>query len=361
MLVKQSSSETGRERLDSLDGWRTISVALVVANHVVRYSSIGVLDSRSAVFDSYGHLGVQIFFVISGFVICRGLEKELAGSGRVSIAAFYVRRCFRILPPLFAYLAAITALSLSGLVDYQVPAVLRAVTFTCNIWHGCGGYVANHLWSLSVEEQFYLVFPVLLISLGYNRKRALAIAVCGFPFLLLALNAFKLNGPATYLSDFLCIAAGIACAEYEQEIRNICRRFPGWVPLASFVALLLLVTVIGADRWSTMARYFLVPNLIAVSLMATISRPSAVNQLLSAHWITAIGKSSYTLYLWQQLATAPFSGAGYFFYSLTVTGCVGLSCLSFFYLERPLIGIGARLSARVRGRTVMISPVPKAN
>ncbi|MGA7713416.1 MAG: acyltransferase [Rhizomicrobium sp.] len=349
-----------RQRLDSLDGWRTISVALVVVDHLVRYSSIGTHDKRFSTFDGYGHLGVEIFFVISGFVICRGFEKELSGSGRISIAAFYIRRCFRIIPPLFVYLVAITLLSLLGIVDYQISALPRALTFTCNIWDGCGGFVANHLWSLSVEEQFYLVFPLLLIVLAQKRKAALGIAVCGFPIMLLALNALKLSGLAHYFSDFLCIAAGVACAEYESEIRNICRILPKWTPDVCFFALLLVVTVLGPDLWSTLARYFLIPPLIALSLMSTVFHNSLTNRLLSSSVFTAIGRSTYTLYLWQEVATAPYGSAGYFFYSFSVAGCVGLSCLSFFFVERRLIGIGARISNSVRNKTVPISSVPTA-
>jgi peptidoglycan/LPS O-acetylase OafA/YrhL len=348
--MNQSSPESAHERLDSLDGWRTISVALVIIDHLGRWSSIGTTDSRFAVFDSYGHLGVQIFFVISGFVICRGLEKETSGFGQISIAAFYVRRFFRILPPLLFFLVGLLTLWSFGLVDYQISQLPRAMTFTCNIWNGCGGYVANHLWSLSVEEQFYLVFPVLFVLLAKKRKVVLGALWCGFPFAILALGEVRLGALASYLSDFLCIAAGIVCAEYEQEIRRFCRRLPTWTPVASFAALLFLATIAGPNIWSTLARFFLLPALIALGLVTTVAQPSAVSRLLSTRWMTAIGRSSYTIYLWQQLATAPYSGQGYVFYVLSVPGCVGFSCLSYFFVERRLIRMGAKVSARIRSK-----------
>lgn len=359
-MMNPIASKGARERLDSLDGWRTISVALVVIDHLVLYSSIGTADRRFAMFDSFGHLGVEIFFVISGFVICRGLEKELVEAGRVSIAAFYIRRFFRILPPLLFYLAVMVALRYLALVDYDVSALPRALSFTCNIWHGCGGYAANHLWSLSVEEQFYLVFPILLISLANSRKAALGILLCAFPFGMLALNALKWNGLAEYFSNFLCISAGVACAQYEPEIRKLCRVLPKWTPIASFLALLLLVAVAGPDRWSTVGRYYLLPLLIAIGLMTTVFQESATNRVLSKRWITTVGRASYTLYLWQQLATAPYSGAGYLFYALSIPALVGFSCLSFFFVERGLIGVGARLSGQLRRRTAPIVSVPTA-
>lgn len=340
--------QSDKSRLDALDGWRTVSVALVIINHMIVFSSIGSRDPAMRVFDGYGHLGVQIFFAISGFVICRGLEKELMRDGRISLAGFHVRRLFRIVPPLLFYLLVLFFLSSASIVTYDHAAFVNALTFTCNFTQGCGGYVGGHLWSLAVEGQFYLAFPLLLVAMAAQRKRVVGMMVLGFPFLLLGLAVLKMPVLATYLSDFLCISAGVFCGQYEIEVRKFAARLPRVTPWLAMLALLGLVYVMGPNIISTLARYFLVPSLIAVMLMTTISRDSAASRLLSLSWMQGIGMASYSIYLWQQLATAPYPGAGILFYSVTLSACMVLSLLSYRYAELPLIRLGSSLSGSLR-------------
>jgi peptidoglycan/LPS O-acetylase OafA/YrhL len=112
-------------RIEVLDGWRTVSVVLVILSHVLLYSGVRLADTSSfaarKIYDplivSLGGLGVNIFFVISGFVICRGFLKEVGETGRVSLLAFYVRRFFRIVPPLAVYLAVLVTLAWLGVIE----------------------------------------------------------------------------------------------------------------------------------------------------------------------------------------------------------------------------------------------------
>src|SRR5689334_14287534 len=111
-------------RIEVLDGWRAVSVSLVILSHALMYSGLQLADMESfsarkiylPLIESLGGLGVDVFFVISGFVICRGFLKEIGETGRVSLLAFYVRRFFRILPPLVIYLAALVTLAWLGVV-----------------------------------------------------------------------------------------------------------------------------------------------------------------------------------------------------------------------------------------------------
>ncbi|MGH9552321.1 MAG: acyltransferase family protein [Terriglobales bacterium] len=96
-----------QDRVGALDGWRTISVAMVIACHIGLYSSLALRDDGSILMQKVmlpglnilGGLGVNVFFVISGFVICRGLMQEFETFGRLSLAGFYLRRFLRIVPP----------------------------------------------------------------------------------------------------------------------------------------------------------------------------------------------------------------------------------------------------------------------
>jgi peptidoglycan/LPS O-acetylase OafA/YrhL len=136
-------------------------------------------------------LGVAFFFVISGFVICSGLTREFEIRGRVSIGSFYVRRCFRILPPLILFLISVWALKI-------VPprSTGNAALFLCNL-APCDLKIA-HTWSLAYEEQFYILFPIALILLLTCQQRwpLLALAhACFVPGMVRA-SAFRRDSGA---------------------------------------------------------------------------------------------------------------------------------------------------------------------
>jgi peptidoglycan/LPS O-acetylase OafA/YrhL len=120
-------------RIPELDGWRAISVLLVIVSHVVSNRYLHALEGVSpllaqVVFFS-GGLGPQVFFVISGFVICRLLIKEEARYGAISLKGFYWRRVFRILPPLLTYLAAVYELLRHGMIDEKRKALVCSALF----------------------------------------------------------------------------------------------------------------------------------------------------------------------------------------------------------------------------------------
>jgi peptidoglycan/LPS O-acetylase OafA/YrhL len=336
-----------RTRVTEIDGWRAISVLLVIFSHLLLRSSIAVDLERFIFIDAWGHLGVQIFFVISGFVICRGLLAEDEQRGRTSMAAFYVRRLFRIVPPLLMYLATILTLAYLALVEFDHSQLLRILTFTCNFSVSCGGYVTNHLWSLSVEEQFYLIFPLAFLFFKAFRKIAFGAWGILFPIIVLALMALRFK-PASYMADFLYINIGVVCAFYEAEIARICRKLPKFTPALCFGILLLASALVGPDRISTLTRCLVLPPLIALMLMSSHYRPSYISDFLNIRILTSVGQVSYGLYLWQQLATYPFPNAGVGFYAVSLTACVALVYLSFYGIEKPLMALGARISDRLK-------------
>jgi peptidoglycan/LPS O-acetylase OafA/YrhL len=138
-------------RIDWLDGWRAIAVVIVILAH------LGGLEHWTSA--PPGKLGVFIFFGISGFIVTRLLLGERARTGEINIPAFFIRRAARILPPLLLYLAICVAIG-----QASAGAAVRAVLFTCNVAKGpwdCG-WTFGHTWSLSFEEQYYLIVPFLL-------------------------------------------------------------------------------------------------------------------------------------------------------------------------------------------------------
>jgi peptidoglycan/LPS O-acetylase OafA/YrhL len=119
-------------------------------------------------FQAYGSKGVDLFFAISGLLICWRLMEEEQRSGSISIKKFYIRRTFRILPPALACLGVIGMLGLTGVLDIGLKEWLGGVFFLRNYtsllgpFHP-GWHFTEHYWSLSVEEHFYLLMPALLV------------------------------------------------------------------------------------------------------------------------------------------------------------------------------------------------------
>lgn len=151
--------------LPTLDGWRAVAILSVIFTHDRLYSwgslSTGWLYH-------YGHHGVDLFFAISGLLICSRLLEEEQVFGKISIRNFYVRRAFRILPAALAFLIAIAALSLTGVLRIGVREWLGALLFFHNYTFLTGSLVLDsvfvgHFWSLAVEEHFYLILPTILV------------------------------------------------------------------------------------------------------------------------------------------------------------------------------------------------------
>jgi peptidoglycan/LPS O-acetylase OafA/YrhL len=171
--------------IPSLDGLRGVAVTLVIIAH------LGIIDRAHAFllkrgiplfphifeFDA-GDLGVSVFFVISGYLITTLLLRQSEDSGSISLKNFYLRRLFRISPPYCLYLLAILALWALHIVPMRAGAFLSALTYTSNYYPYSSshpesyGWLVGHTWSLSLEEQFYLIWPACLQYLG-KRKAAL--------------------------------------------------------------------------------------------------------------------------------------------------------------------------------------------
>src|SRR5262249_20748685 len=149
-------------------------VAVVLVAHVAGTAHAPNL-SWTRIAGDVGNLGVRIFFVISGFLMTVLLEREFDRTGRISLSGFLQRRAFRILPSFFVYLGVVAVLSAAGVLAVQRRDLLMAATFTMN-YHAPRSWYVGHLWSLSVEAQFYLSWAALRIAVG--RSGMLAVAVC---------------------------------------------------------------------------------------------------------------------------------------------------------------------------------------
>ena len=352
----------GRDRL--IDGWRGLSVLFVVVGHFVSYRSSEFWDVRPIhevigspglllesliirLLSALGDTGVQFFFVISGFLITKLLDAEENRTGKVSIGGFYVRRVFRIMPSFYVYLLTILVLRSKGLILANDDAFFRSGLYVCNLsGFKCSWWLA-HTWSLSVEEQFYLIWPLAFVALG--RVRA-PVIVC--VLITLVIGSYSLQD----LTGFAEIAIGALFA-ISVTARNWIARFAttGTILVAA-AAIVLKPFAFPMPQISNVVNATM-PLLTALVFFGTISkRGGPLLQIISTPLLQKIGLISYSVYLWQQLSLAPYSWNG------IETGAtrlyenhpaimsllfVPIAILSYLLVERPMIKIGHGLSDRI--------------
>ena len=195
---------------------------------------------------NFGNLGVQIFFVISGFLITRSLENRPQGTASQRVLAFYGRRVRRILPPLYLYLLLLAPFAF--LVQRQlVNGWLAAVTFTYNFYNLTSSFVSSsflsHLWSLAVEEQFYLVFPLLMVLMRRQATAVLLSLCVAMPLVRLGFTALVgHDGYATYVAGFTQLDLFAVGALLQLHFRKL-PRFNTVV--ATLVLLLVTMLLLG--------------------------------------------------------------------------------------------------------------------
>jgi peptidoglycan/LPS O-acetylase OafA/YrhL len=330
-----------KTRSGYIDQWRGISVLMVVANHLIIYRFgpwLSAPHSRlvhgftwriSTWGANAGMIGVDVFFVISGYLITKLLLEEETSRGRISLAAFYIRRTMRIWPAMITYVAAVIAFRVVSL-----RQALPALTFACNTsWVECP-HPLSQFWSLAVEEQFYLVWPGLLILSGRFRLQ-LAAAITIVSAALALLPFVRVHGWINNPFDVYCLSAGVLFALSADVRRIAAARVPTWV----LGAALLVVIPFAITRWNALwpLALLVLPPLIVATVIA---RDGKVYEPLRQ-----VGLVSYSLYLWQALATLPSYSSGTI--ALLSLLAFPAAWLSFRFVERPLIRIGHRWSARL--------------
>ncbi|MFL5561447.1 MAG: acyltransferase family protein [Gemmatimonadaceae bacterium] len=349
-------------RIPSLDGLRAVSIALVLLDHASRRS--GGDGGPYGIF-AQGGLGVTVFFVISGFLITGLLLRELDATGRIALGRFYFRRTLRIFPACYVYLGAMLVAAMIGLVQLAAANLVSAATYTSNYCFGCsdsGRWYLGHTWSLSVEEQFYLLWPLLLGLAGRRRGGWIAIAwLIACPLLRLA--RFEATGVKEMLTRFELvsdsIATGCLLALHLPRLHSAAwyLRFRDGAPLGLVLAVFLVASLSVHPSVVPTALYLLVgPTvqnlLIAVVLDHLISRPSAsTGRLLNHPVLIWIGGLSYSLYLWQQ----PIIVAPRLTLPVAIAMCFIAAWGSAVLIERPVLRLRERIE-RTRGRPAPIGP-----
>jgi peptidoglycan/LPS O-acetylase OafA/YrhL len=350
------SQENRTGRIRELDGWRAIAASMVLISHFLSHQHTRIISHHpfvSSVISYMGYLGVQIFFIISGFVICRLLLREEKHFGTFSLKGFYIRRIFRILPPFYLYLVTIALLGVFGMVKITGWQLAKAGLFLADFHSLSAPWMPGHCWSLAVEEQFYLFFPAILLLTSPRRRSP----VCGgISLLCIALTlSISLTGwnalmSAGVMEGFVCISCGVMIGIHEDAVRVLARKTPAVLAMLA-AAMLLLHPLANMSDWKeALYQALVVPPSIALLLLTTMEQQSPFRSLLCSRPVQAVGITSYALYLWQQLFMGRpdvYFGAGRSIPLLSPLLCV-IVPLSWFLIEKPAINLGRQLSRRVK-------------
>jgi peptidoglycan/LPS O-acetylase OafA/YrhL len=337
----------------ALDGIRGIAIALVVVAH-----------SAPTWYRPGGPAGVAVFFTLSGYLITRLLLTERDRTGRVDVPAFFVRRARRLLPALFAYL------TIALIIGYWVqpfgtpaaawPAVLYVANYKVIYGFGnLGGLLEapvmgmRHLWSLSIEEQFYFLFPAALVWLRHRLPtRRLITALLALALASATLRLALVPAGADYVRIYMgtdttacLLLIGCALAVWRHEGHRL--RASAVTPALAAMVPLTLVT----GPWSLASMTAVVP--LAASLLTALAIASADQAPRWLRWrpLTMLGQRSYALYLWHppMLFMWRAFGGGPLLWLVFLAAAWGVTLLSWRYVEEPLL--------RVRDRPVANSTV----
>ena len=324
-----------------LDGLRSIAILPVMLTHA------GVRQIGG------GNFGVDIFFVLSGFLITGKLLEEWRRDGRIRLKNFYWRRGVRLLPALFLLLAAWIVYVLCFDPKAGILFSLYALFYAANwvrAYHLADNPGLGHTWSLSIEEQFYLIWPPVLIMLlksGRSRHVVFRLLVVG----VIAASLWRAylwqrgadiarlyNGTDTR-ADGLLVGCALAFALYSGFIKK-------WSYLLAAPCLLIVLSVIVFDipkrfqyrdgGWTILA------VMIAGLIWSLVSsgRKEVVHMMLESAPLVWIGKISYGLYLWHfplfNIVGSDRPWPRYTIFTVKIAGTFAVAALSYYLVEQPI-------------------------
>ncbi len=360
--------------MTGLDGVRALAVIAVLLYHL----EVGWLPA--------GFLGVDVFFVVSGFLITSLLVADIRRFGHFDVKRFWVRRARRLFPALILVLIGVVAFTAAVMPDElrrlrgDVLAAVGYVTNWALIYSDTSYFdsmarppLLRHLWSLAVEEQFYLLWP-LAVAAGWAllRRRMLSIVWLGalLSVTLMALLYEPLSDPSRvyFGTDTravgLLIGAGLAFVTTPTRLvrpavgrRRALTELAGWAGLAGLAAWMLL----GSEFTSAMYNGgFLAVSLASAALIIGAAAPTSVSRLLSIPVLGWIGRRSYGIYLWHWpviMVTRPqldVTVDGWALDAARVAITLALAAASYRFVERPIIEKG--VAGWMRG---LLTPRPR--
>lgn len=344
-------------KLPGLDGFRMIAVMAVVLAH----SGVGTL------FFSSRH-GVAGFFVLSGFLITWLLLKEYEKNGDISLKDFYIRRSLRIFPAYYAFIAVSISWDLYRGNDDIREVILPGLFYLINYHNAIEGHSSSslaHLWSLAIEEQFYLLWPAVFALLMKRGKKSAITFLIGASIVVMiwrtttysvlewgssyAYNAFDTR------FDNLAIGCALAFLVERGAVIGVLNALSSrfWMPLVTFV-LLFLSRQISDTHYAYGPGFTIDALLLAILLMQLVRLSNGrfwgwLNHRFSVY----LGMISYPIYLWHMWGVQAGQKLNFLPESLQLMAGVVISCClaagSYHLLEKRFLALKGRYERQVKG------------
>ncbi len=338
-------SKLSQGYIPALDFIRAIAVFLVILYHFG--------------FKINGALGVEMFFVLSGFLITWLLIRENEKTGDVSFSGFYKRRSLRIFPAFYAYVIFALGIAYFRGKDLHLTSALSSVLYLEN-YHAAifkpGDTAFSHAWSLAIEEQFYLLFPLLFWRLRDNLPR-MAKVLLGIILGVWVHRAILWFGFGVYQgyiyhafdtrADHLligCLMAVLAKLGVMDNLKPLAVRW--YFPLITMTALGMSAACHSSNDYRFSVGYALEPILVALLIYQLITMESW-RGVTENPLVRYLGRISYPLYLYQQLTlftarrlTAEYPVYVQFVFAVAVT--VGFATASYYLIEQPFLKLKSR-------------------
>lgn len=358
-------------RIPSLDGIRAVLLVVVFTAHLLGTRNFP-LSRDSIPFDHWAYLAMRVFFIISGFLITGILINEVNRRGTIDLVRFYLKRTLRIFPAYYTYLAVIALVSWLGVVRLGQGDLLQAFTYTSNYnpdraWH------VGHTWSLSVEEQFYMLWPLAFLLVGIRRAFwgliGLVVVIPFWRIALLALpqGAFGLgmlqagmNHTFETTADVIAVGCLLAIVRTRLWEFPLYRRLIQSRAIIGVLVFTIMVPLVPelAERTEGISRYVILTIHQAVGLTAVnlcigvlldwaMRYPTGqVGRTLNHPWAIKLGVMSYSLYLWQQVFLNRRLDHAITAFPLNVILALTCGWLSFRFVELPWLSLRDRIDRK---------------
>ena len=347
--------------LPSLDGLRGIAILMVIATH------------EFLVRDTFGLIGVDVFFVLSGFLITGLLLEEWDRFGRISLRAFYARRALRLMPALYVLVIAFVIYCLLRHEHWQLRMDLwdaLAVSLYYSNWirAAVGDLridILRHTWSLAIEEQFYLVWPLIFLAVIRRKLKTplphyLILAACGvwflraYYFVVNSADLWRVYAGSDTRADALLLGCAVA-ASLARGSFPATRQMAGLITISASLSAAGLIAIgcfcATGSAGMILAGWFFISLFAAcIILELALSQDGWLSKFLKSAWLVYIGRISYGLYLWHwpvwRVFTAEFHWPIWKMRLVATPVFIILTLMSYYLLERPCLRFKERFNRR---------------